>query len=545
MISGYGKVYTISPISAIKIFTHIAGTYSLQPYLSPLWNSSFLHPEYGIALDFLRIRDKISPVFAQLPASVPQRRVPAEASVKRKEWKSMFEKIYNFTDFIWGIPLTILIVGVGLYLSVSTGFFQITGFRTWWRKTICEIFGKKKDAENHEGQLTPWQAITTVLGGTVGSGNIAGVATAIAVGGPGAVFWMWLIAIVGMLTKMAEVSLSVKYRKIVDGEYYGGPMHYMKAALGKIGKVLAVIYGIALLLDIATDACAIQVSTLADAVNEVFGVPTILVAAVVVVISLIIILSGGVKKVGQVSSVIVPPMVIIYFIGCMGVIFGNIGNLPAALGSVFKYAFAPAPAIGGFAGATVTMAISKGAARGIFSNEAGMGTSATVHATAQTDHPIHQGMFGIFEVFVDTIIVCSLTGLAILCAEVLPTVTEETVGVGMVFRAFEETWGRFGSVILCIAILLFCYSGYLGFFVEFRTCTEWMVGIKASKFVNLLFFVLPILATMLSTLEVWSICDIVVGLVIVPNLIALLLLSPKFLRLFREYKAKLQEDMHG
>lgn len=454
----------------------------------------------------------------------------------------MFEKIYEFTDFLWGIPLTILVIATGLYLSIRTGFFQITGIKTWWRKTVGEIFSKEGHKKKGEGELTPWQAITTVLGGTVGSGNIAGVATAIAVGGPGAIFWMWLIAIVGMLTKMTEVTLSVQYRKQIDGEYYGGPMHYMKAALGTFGKVLAAIYGVALFLDIATDACAIQVTTLAEAVKNVFGVNTMIVAVIVVVISLIIILSGGVKKVGKISSIIVPPMVIIYFIGCMGVIIHHIGNLPEALGSIFKYAFAPAPAVGGFAGATVTAAISKGAARGIFSNEAGMGTAATVHATAQTDHPVHQGMYGIFEIFVDTIIVCSLTGLAVLCAEILPTVTEETAGVGMVFQAFEGTWGHFGAVILCIAIVLFCYSGYLGFFVEFRTCTEWLVGLKASKFVNALFFILPILATMLSTLEVWSLCDIVVGLVIIPNLIALIALSPKFLALFKEYKQKLKTE---
>ena len=235
-------------------------------------------------------------------------------------------------------------------------------------------------------------------------------------------------------------------------------------------------------------------------------------------------------------------MVIIYFIGCMGVIIANIGNLPAAFGSIFKYAFAPAPAIGGFAGATVTMAISKGAARGIFSNEAGMGTAATVHATAQTDHPAHQGMYGIFEVFVDTIIVCTLTALTVLCSGVLETVTEETVGVGMVFQGFSSVWGPVGAIILCIAVVLFCYSGYLGFYVEFRTCTEWMVGAKASKYLNALFFILPLLATGLSTLEVWGLCDIVVGLVIIPNLIALLLLSPKFLGLFKEYMAKIKTE---
>ena len=455
----------------------------------------------------------------------------------------MFQAIYDFTDMLWGWPLFILVAGTGLFLSIKTGFFQITGIKTWWKKTIVEALKKEKNENAGEGELTPWQAITTVLGGTVGSGNIAGVATAIYSGGPGAVFWMWLIAILGMLTKMAEVTLSVNYRKKgEDGEFYGGPMHYMKTALGKTGKVLAGIYGVALFLDIATDACAIQVSTLADAVNDVFGVAPMISAAVVVAISLVIILSGGVKKVGQISSIIVPPMVIIYFIGCMGVIIANIGNLPAALRDIFACAFGAQPIMGGVAGYTVSAAISKGVARGIFSNEAGMGTAATVHATAQTDHPIHQGMYGIFEIFIDTIVVCSLTGLAVLCANILPTATEELAGVPMVMEAFRGTWGNFGAIILCVAVVLFCYSGYLGFFVEFRTCTEWLFGLKASKFVNALFFILPLLATMLSTLEVWGLCDIVVGLVIIPNLIALIMLSPKFVELFKEYTGKLKVE---
>ena len=455
----------------------------------------------------------------------------------------MFQAIYDFTDMLWGWPLFILVAGTGLFLSIKTGFFQITGIKTWWKKTIVEVLKKEKNENAGEGELTPWQAITTVLGGTVGSGNIAGVATAIYSGGPGAVFWMWLIAILGMLTKMAEVTLSVNYRKKgEDGEFYGGPMHYMKTALGKTGKVLAGIYGVALFLDIATDACAIQVSTLADAVNDVFGIAPMISAAVVVAISLVIILSGGVKKVGQISSIIVPPMVIIYFIGCMGVIIANIGNLPAALRDIFACAFGAQPIMGGVAGYTVSAAISKGVARGIFSNEAGMGTAATVHATAQTDHPIHQGMYGIFEIFIDTIVVCSLTGLAVLCANILPTATEELAGVPMVMEAFRGTWGNFGAIILCVAVVLFCYSGYLGFFVEFRTCTEWLFGLKASKFVNALFFILPLLATMLSTLEVWGLCDIVVGLVIIPNLIALIMLSPKFVELFKEYTGKLKAE---
>lgn len=450
---------------------------------------------------------------------------------------------HNILDTLWGWPLFILVASTGLYLSIRTGFFQITGIGIWWKKTVGEIVTKKGREGNGEGQLTPWQTITTVLGGTVGSGNIAGVATAIFSGGPGAIFWMWLIAILGMLTKMAEVTLSVKFRKKgEDGEYYGGPMYYMTATLGKTGAVLAGVYGVALFLDIATDACAVQVSTLADAVYSVFNVPTMITAVVVVVISLIFILAGGVKQVGKVSSVIVPFMIVIYFFGCLGVILTHIGNLPLAFRDIFACAFGAKPILGGVAGYAITSAIAKGTARGIFSNEAGMGTSATVHSTVQTDHPAHQGMYGIFEIFIDTIIVCSLTGLTVLCGEILPVATEKIAGVGMVMLAFENTWGFIGKVILCVAVVLFCYSGYIGFYVEFRTCTEWLVGLKASKYLNVLFFILPILATMLSTLDIWQLCDMVVGLVIIPNLIALILLSPKFVELFKEYKNKIKED---
>ena len=458
-------------------------------------------------------------------------------------FSEIWDQVYDFLDTLWGWPLFILVAGTGLYLSIKTGFFQVTGIKTWWKKTVGEVATKSGREGKGEGTLSPWQTITTVLGGTVGSGNIAGVAAAIYSGGPGAVFWMWLIAILGMLTKMAEVTLSVHYRKKgEDGEYYGGPMHYMKSALGKTGAVLAGIYGVALFLDIATDACAVQVTTLAESVESVFAVPTMITACIVVAISLFFILTGGVKKVGKVSSIIVPPMIIIYFIGCLGVIVTNIGNLPLALRDVFACAFGAQPILGGVTGYAISTAIAKGTARGIFSNEAGMGTAATVHATAQTDHPAHQGMYGIFEIFIDTIVVCSLTGLAILCANILPNVTEDVAGVGMVMMAFEGTWGYIGKVILCVAVVLFCYSGYLGFYVEFRTCTEWLVGYKASKYLNVLFFILPILATSLSTLQVWGLCDMVVGLVIIPNLIALILLSPKFVDLFKEYKAKIAEE---
>ena len=448
----------------------------------------------------------------------------------------MWEALYNLTDFLWGTPLMILMVGVGFYLSVRTGFFQITGIKTWWSHTIGEVFGKEKKSDGGEGELKPYQALSTVLAGTVGSGNIAGVAAAIAIGGPGAVFWMWIIAIVGMMTKMAEVTLAVKYRKKSEsGEYYGGPMHYMKDGLGKAGKILAGFYAVALLIEVLTDACFIQPNTLATCVQDVFKVPLLISGIIVAVSACVVVLMGGIKKIGDFCGRLVPPMIIIYVVACLAVVIAHAGQIPAALGMIVKYAFAPAPAIGGFAGSTISLAMGRGASRGIFSNEAGMGTATTVHATAQTDNPAHQGMYGVLEVFIDTIIICTLTALAILCSGVW---SDGNTGVVLTFDAFRSVWGTVGIVVLCIAVVLFTYSSYLGFFVEFRTCVEYIFGEKAVKILQWLFFVLPVLSVTLEVEKVWDLADMAVGFIVIPNMIALLMLSPKFLEIFRGYTKK-------
>lgn len=454
----------------------------------------------------------------------------------------MWQVLYDLTDFLWGTPLMILMVGVGLYLTIRSGFFQFLGIPTWWKHTVGEVLhGDKSDdaKQKHEGELKPFQALSTVLAGTVGSGNIAGVAAAIAIGGPGAVFWMWIIALVGMMTKMAEVTLSVAFRKKTpDGEYFGGPMHYMKEGLGKIGKFLAGFYAIALLIMVLADACFVQPNTLATCVNDVFGVPLIVSGIIITVLSTIVILTGGVQKIGDFCGKFVMPMILLYIVACLSVIIANIGSVPAAFGMIFKYAFAPAPAVGGFVGSTMSLTMARGASRGIFSNEAGEGTAATVHATAQTDHPAHQGMYGILEVFIDTIVICTLTSLAIICSGVWSC---GDTGVVLTFDAFRSTWGFAGIVVLCLAVVLFTYSSYLGFFVEFRTCVEYIFGEKAIKLMKWLFLALPILSVTLEVEQVWDIADMAVGFIVIPNMIALLLLSPKFFEILKDYRAKLAE----
>ena len=451
----------------------------------------------------------------------------------------MWNALYNLTDFLWGTPLMILMVGIGLYLTIRSGFFQIAGIGTWWKHTVGEVFGKTKSAGG-DGELKPYQALSTVLAGTVGSGNIAGVAAAIAIGGPGAVFWMWLIAIVGMMTKMAEVTLAVVYRrKSPSGEYYGGPMHYMRSGLGKVGKVLAGFYAVALFIEVCTDACFVQPNTMASCVEDVFGVPLIITAIIAVAVAAVVILTGGIKKIGDFCGKIVPPMIIVYIVACIVVIAANAGRIPAAFEMIFKYAFEPAPAVGGFAGATISLAMARGASRGIFSNEAGMGTATTVHATAQTDNPAHQGMYGILEVFIDTIIICSLTSLAILTSGVW---SDGNSGVVLTFDAFRSTWGRVGIIVLCIAVVLFTYSSYIGFFVEFRTCVEYLFGEKAVKVLQFLFFILPVLSVLLEVEQIWDLADMAVGFIVIPNMIAIVLLSPKFFEIFHGYLKKIKEN---
>lgn len=452
----------------------------------------------------------------------------------------MFKELVNVTEFLWGTPLMILMVGVGLYLSVRTGFFQLTGFGTVWKKTLGEVFKKDNESQKGEGQLKPYQALSTVLAGTIGSGNIAGVAAAIAIGGPGSVFWMWVIALVGMMTKMAEVTLSVAYRKKGEnGEYYGGPMHYIKEGLGgTAGRFFGGFYAVALFILVVTDACFVQTNTLATSAKDTFGIPLIASGIILVVLSIFIIVQGGVKRIGNFCGKVVPPMCIIYIVGALVVVIANIGGVPEAFAMIFRYAFAPMPAAGGFAGSTIALAMGRGASRGIFSNEAGEGTAATVHATAQTDHPAHQGMYGVMEVFIDTIIICTLTALSILCSGVWNSGDTGAVLTLAAFRTVWGTWGTWGTYILCIAIVLFTYSSYLGFFVEYRTSVEYLFGERSVKLLQWFFFIPPILAVTMPIEAIWSLADMAVGFIVIPNMIAILLLSGKFIKLFKEYTGK-------
>ncbi len=461
----------------------------------------------------------------------------------------MWGKIYDFLDTLWGYPMLILLVGGGLYYGIRTGFFQIRCLPLIFRKTFGEMFKKdKQEDENLEGSLTPFQALSTVLAGTVGSGNIAGVATAIAIGGPGALFWMWMTAIFGMMTKLAEVSLSIKYRKKgEDGEFYGGPMHYIKDGLGKKWAWLASVYAVALLLLVLCDASFVQVNTAATALDDAFGVPLVVSGIAIAVISLFVVI-GGTQRIGKFCSIMVPPMCVIYIVACLIIICTNADHLGRALGMVFTYAFKPMSAVGGFAGSTILLTMTKGGFRGIFSNEAGEGTAATVHATAKTDHPIHQGFYGVVEVFIDTIIICTLTGLSILVVgngdlwAQVGSDGEQLTGVYLTFAAFREALGPIGVGVMGVCVFLFAYSSYLGFFVEFRTSLEYVFNEKIAKTLRWVFFIPPVISCTLPVTQIWDLADMVVGFIFIPNMIAIIALSPQVFEMLKEYTDKCKAE---
>jgi AGCS family alanine or glycine:cation symporter len=441
-------------------------------------------------------------------------------------------------EFLWGVPLMILLVGIGFYLTIRSGFFQFAHIPYIWRNTVGTLVGKNKQSlEGIKGNMTPFQAISAVLSGTVGSGNIAGVASAIAIGGPGSVFWMWVISFFGMLTKMAEVTLAVHFREEEkDGTFHGGPMYYIKKGLGKNWTWLAFVYAIALLILVITDATFVQPNTMASAINATFGLPTIVVGIIAVAV-MILVTIGGLGRIGQFCGWLAPPMCVLYIIGALGVVLFHIGEIPQMFAVIFRYAFAPAPALGGFVGSTVSMAMSRGASRGIFSNEAGMGTAATVHATAKTDHPVRQGMWGIVEVFIDTIVVCNLTAFSILLSGAW-TGADQLTGAPLTFAAFQTVWGNAGVYIACISVALFCFSSTLGWFVEFRTAIVYIFGEKSFKFLRWLYFVPPIFGAIMEIEVIWTMADMATGFLVIPNILALALLSPVFVKLFKEYREK-------
>lgn len=428
------------------------------------------------------------------------------------------DKIVDVINFIWGIPLTLVIVLVGIYFSINIKFIQIAKIKQVIKNTIGKI--KEKNSKN---------TIVTVLGGTIGAGNVAGVASAIAVGGPGAIFWMWVIALFSMATKMVEVALAVRFqKKDAHGNNYGGPMYYMNKIKGNVGKILSVVYSIALLMYVLCDAGFVQINTVATSLTETFPIQNWIIGVLLLVLSIIVV-SGGLKRVTDVLTKMVPGMCVFYLIAALIVVIANIANIPNSIVTIIKYAFSPVPVVGGFVGATVVQAISKGASRGIFANEAGIGTSTTVHATTK-NKPFVQGLWGILEVAIVSFVVCTITALLVMSTGAWKTGLD---GAPMVLNAFESLYGTFGKYVLCIVIVCFSYSTYIGFFYEFTTCIKYFIKDKYYKYAKWLYIVPAVLAVFLPINVIWTMADLSVGFAIIPNLIALILLRNEFKEIFK------------
>ena len=446
-------------------------------------------------------------------------------------------------NFIWGVPAMICIIGVGLLLSVRTGFLQIRKFPYAMKVTIGRML-RKKDAS--DGALTPFQAVCTALAATVGTGNIAGVAGAIAIGGPGAVFWMWVSAILGMCTKFSEVTLAVHFReKNADGELVGGPMYYIKNGLKEHWRWLAYLFAAFGVLTVFGTGNATQVNTITTAIDSAlynYGIISEksagilnLVIGIVLAILIGMILLGGIKRIGQVTEKLVPFMAVIYIILALGVVVLNYKNIPVVFASIFKGAFSPASVTGGAVG-SFFMSMKKGVSRGIFSNEAGLGTGSIAHACADTRKPVKQGFFGIFEVFVDTIVICTLTALVILCSGV-SIGYGDVAGAELTIQGFTSTYGNWVSIFTAVAMCCFAFSTIIGWGLYGTRCIEFLFGSRANKPSMVLYALVAIVGATMELGLMWNIAETFNGLMVIPNLIAVFLLSGVVVKLVKEYFA--------
>ena len=446
-------------------------------------------------------------------------------------------------NFIWGVPAMVCIFGVGLYLSIRTNFLQIRKFPYAIKTTLGRIF-RKRDAS--DGAITPFQAVCTALAATVGTGNIAGVAGAIAIGGPGAIFWMWVSALFGMCTKYAEVTLAVHYREInANGELVGGPMYYIKNGLSKKWHWLAYLFAAFGVLTVFGTGNATQVNTITTAINSALlnynvisesAVSTSnLIIGIIIAILIAMILLGGIKRIGHVTEKLVPFMALLYILLGLGVILLNIQNVPSVFASIFRGAFQPRAVTGGIVLSMFT-SLKKGVSRGIFSNEAGLGTGSIAHACADTKKPVKQGMFGIFEVFTDTIVICTLTALVILCSGVAVDYGK-AAGAELTILGFTSTYGSWISIFTAVAMCCFAFSTAVGWGLYGARCIEFLFSEKVIKPFMVLYSLVAILGATANLGLMWSIAETFNGLMAIPNLIALFLLSGTVVKLTKEYFA--------
>ena len=458
----------------------------------------------------------------------------------------------KINSFVWGLPMMALILGVGIYLSVRCGFPQFRHFIHIMKNTAGKITEK---SEKKEGSVSPFKAMCTALAASIGTGNIAGVSGAIAIGGPGAIFWMWVSALFGMCTKFSEVTLAVKFReKNEQGDWVGGPMYYITNGLGKKWKFLSVLFAIFGALAAFGIGNMTQINTIAGTVNTAISqfIPTTesqqnIIAWVVAIICAAIcaiVIIGGIQRLADVTSLMVPVMAVIYIAASLIVIILNIPEIPGVLAAIVKGAFAPSSVAGGLAGVGIKTAITKGVGRGIFSNEAGLGSAPIAHAAANVDHPVKQGIYGVFEVFMDTIVVCTMTALVVLLGVGIENIEFGTdIGANLTIMGFQSVFGGgISAVAVAICLSLFALSTVLTWALYGSRCVEYLLGMKASKVYKVIFCLFACIAGTVELTLAWNIADTLNGLMAIPNLISLAFLSPVVVKLSKEYFEQVKKN---
>ncbi|MBQ9064725.1 MAG: alanine:cation symporter family protein [Blautia sp.] len=450
--------------------------------------------------------------------------------------------------FVWGLPMLVLLVGTGILMTCLTKVFQVTHIAHWMKNTIGGIF-HDKHVTAHTGkddkQISQFQSLCTALAATIGTGNIAGVAAAIASGGPGAIFWMWIVAFFGMMTNYSENVLGIYYRRKNDkGEWSGGAMYYLRDGLGSkpgfktVGAVLAALFSVFCVLASFGIGNMSQVNSIASNLKSAFNIPPIASGIVLMILAALVIV-GGIKRIASVTELLVPFMAIAYIVGALAIFIVNIGHVGAVFGAIFKGAFGLKAVGGGIVGSGIKLAVQWGMKRGVFSNEAGLGSSVMVHSSSNVKEPVVQGMWGIFEVFADTIIVCTLTAFAVLSSGLVDletgAVISESQSTALVAEAFSTVFGKFGSAFIAIAILLFAFSTVLGWSQYGSKGFEYLFGTKAVQGYHVVFVVFILVGATMNLSLAWDLSDTFNGLMAIPNLIGVLSLSGTVMAITQNY----------
>ena len=474
----------------------------------------------------------------------------------------MVELITNVNNtingFVWGVPMLVLLVGTGILMTILTKFFQLSHLGHWFKNTVGGIFHDEhvtKHTEVGDQSISQFQSLCTALAATIGTGNIVGVASALVAGGPGAIFWMWIVAFFGMMTNYSENVLGIYYRRRNSkGEWSGGAMYYLKDGLGsykgckQIGAILAVLFSAFCLLASFGIGNMSQVNSIAANMTSAFSIPATSTGIVLVIIGALVIV-GGLKRIAAVTEKLVPFMAIAYVIGALVIFFANIGHVGAVFTAIFKGAFGLRAVGGGIVGSGVKLALTWGMKRGVFSNEAGLGSSVMVHSSSNVKEPVRQGMWGIFEVFADTMVVCTLTAFAVLSSGLIDldtgAVLVDVSGSALVGQAFATVFGSFGPAFIAIAILLFAFSTVLGWSHYGSKACEYLFGTKSTIVYKVAFVLMIFIGCTMNLGLAWDLSDTFNGLMAIPNLIGVIALSPVVMKITKNYVARIikKEDV--